>query len=295
MRIRHIALSLAGLAALATVCYGVLMLLSSSRPPRAVHPFFRAPARNLAHRGGAKLAPEATLPAFHASSAAGADVLEMDVRLTADGVLIVIHDALVDRTTDGTGPVAGKKLSELRRLNAGHHFQTAEGRFSYREDPVPIPTFEEVQKAHPDRRFIVEMKSAETAEPLCRAIQAAGREMQTLVAAFDRESLRHFRGVCPGVATGAAFGEVVGFLALSYGRLPGLYDGAADALLVSETSGSLPVVTPRFLRSARRAGLPVIVWTVNRREEMERLLDLGVDGLLTDDPVTLAAVLADRR
>ena len=271
------------------------MLLSRSRPPRATHPFFGVPARNFAHRGGAALAPEDTLAAFAASSAAEADILEMDVRLTADGVLVVIHDRLADRTTDGKGPIAEMGFAELRRLNAGHRFQTAEGRFPYREEPVPVPTFDEVQDAHPDHRFVVEMKTADTAEPLCRAIRSAGREMQTLVAAFDRESLERFRGACPGVATGAAFWETVAFLAMSYGRLPGFYDGGADALLVSENSGPLQVVTPRFLRSARQAGLPVIVWTINQPTDMKRLLDLGVDGLLTDDPAALAAVLASRR
>ncbi len=295
VRLRRAVLALLALAASLAIGYGVLLFVSSSRPPRPTHAFFEAPARNVAHRGGGKLAPEATLAAFGAASGAGADVLEMDVRRTADGALVVIHDALVDRTTDGSGPVASLRLDELRALNAGHHFRTPDGAFPYRQEPLPVPTFEEVQKAHPDLRFVVEMKTLDTAEPLCEAIRTAGRELRTLVAAFDRESLERFRDACPKVATGGTFGEVVTFLALSYAGLTGLFGGAADALLVSEVSGPLTVVTPRFLRAARRAGLPVIVWTVNRPADMERLLALGVEGILTDDPATLSGVIARRR
>ena len=294
-RLRRAALVVTGLLALAAIAYGALLFVASSRPPKTPHIFFNTPARNLAHRGGGKLAPEATLAAFRAASAAGADILEMDVRRTADGALVVIHDSLVDRTTDGSGPVASLRLDQLRALNAGHHFRTPAGDFPYREESLPVPTFEEAQQAHPDLRFVVEMKTPDTAEPLCQAIRDEGRERRTLVAAFGRESLERFRDACPEVATGASFGEVVTFLALSYTGLAGLHDAAPDALLMSETSGPLRVVTPRFLRAAHRAGLPVIVWTVNRPEDMDRLLTLGVHGILTDDPATLSAVIAGRR
>ena len=272
--------------------YGVLVLVASTRAPGPTHDFFASPARNVAHRGGGMLAPEATLAAFEEAAAAGADILEMDVRRTADGALVVIHDRTVDRTTDGSGAVAALRLEELRSLNAGHRFRGPDERFPYREEHLAVPVFEEVQAAHPDLPFIVEMKTPDTAEPLCRAIRSAGREERTLVAAFGGESLDRFRGACPGVATGGSFGEVVVFLVLSLGRLSGLYDPPFDALLVSEMSGPFRVVTPRLLRSARQAGLPVLVWTVNRAEDMERLLALGVDGILTDDPRALARVIA---
>ena len=293
--LRRVAFLLAALLAFFAAGYGALVLVASTRPPRPAHGFFRTPVRNLAHRGGGMLAPEATLAAFEAAAGAGADVLEMDVRLTRDGALVVIHDETVDRTTDGSGAVAALSLAELRSLNAGQHWKAPDGRFPYRGERLPVPTFEEVQSAHPDLPFVVEMKVAEAAEPLCRAIREAGREDRTLVAAFGRAALDRFRSACPGVATGGSFGEVVTFLALSRGRLAGLYDPPFDALLVSETSGPLRVVTSGLLRAARGAGLPVIVWTVNRADDMDRLLALGVDGILTDDPATLATVIAARR
>lgn len=291
-RLRRAAYFVAGTFGVLAAAYGVLVLVASSQPPRPAHDFFTAPVRNLAHRGGGMLAPEATLAAFAAAAEAGTDVLEMDVHLSADGALVVIHDRTVDRTTDGSGAVGELRLDELRALNAGHRFRGPDGEFPYRGERVAIPTFEEVQAAHPDLPFVVEMKTLDTAEPLCRAIREAGREDRTLVAAFGRESLERFRSVCPAVATGGSFGEVVVFLAMSMGRIAGLYHPPFDALLVSETSGPLRVVTPGLLRSARQAGLPVIVWTVNRAEDMSRLLALGVDGILTDDPATLAAVIA---
>ena len=274
--------------------FGVLAALDAAGAPKPRHEYFGTPLRNLAHRGGGANAPEATLPAFAAAAAAGADVLEMDVHLTADDALVVIHDASVDRTTGGSGRVAEMSLAALRTLNAGDRFRAPGGGFPYRDAPIPVPTFAEVLEAHPDLPFVVEMKTAATAEPLCRAIRSAGRESRTLVGAFAQASLDRFREHCPEVATSASFPEVVAFLVLSTLGLPGFYERPPAALFVSERSGPLPVVTPRFLRSARRAGLPVIVWTVNDRADMIRLFDLGVDGILTDDPRMLAEVLAER-
>ncbi len=264
-----------------------LALWSASRPPLPRHPFFSEPARNYAHRGGNVAAPEATLPAFAAAIEAGADVLEFDVRLTADGVLVVIHDATVDRTTDGAGPVRDMTLAELRRWNA------SSGRPS--DPPTRIPTLEEVFAAHPERRMAIEMKTPETAAPLCRSLAAAGRQTRTLVAAFDAGALEAFRTACPDAPTVASMSEVATFLVFAHLRIEGLLRPEANALMVPETFGPVRVVTGRILEAAARLGLPVAVWTVNDPDAMERLLDLGVDGILTDDPGALARILADRR
>lgn len=285
----------AWLAGIAAAFYGVLAVVASMRPPAPGHEFFRAGMPNVAHRGGGMAAPEATLAAFAAAVAGGADVLEMDVHLTADGALVVIHDGSVDRTTDGSGSVAGMSLAELRELNAGHRFRDAGGGFPYRGNPVRVPTLAEVFAEHPGHRFMVEMKAADAAEPLCEEIRAAGLGERTLAAAIGQDALDRFRRACPEVATGASFREAVWFLLLSFAGLGEFFETPANALLVSEAAGPLPVVTPRFLRAARRAGLPVFVWTVNRPETMARLLDLGVDGILTDDPPALARLLATRR
>lgn len=292
---RRALVALLGLVAASAAFYAVLALAAARRAPRPVHEYFGTPAPNVAHRGGNRQAPEATLPAFAAAAAAGADVLEMDVHVALDGALVVIHDPLLDRTTDGQGRVAALPLAALRSLNAGHRFRTADGAFPYRGAPVAIPTFDEVAAAHPDLRFMVEMKTGDAAEPLCDAIRAAGRASRTLVGAFRQESLDRFRKICPEVPTTATFREVVLFLGLSFVRLAALYEGPPNALFVSEASGPITVVTPKFLQAARRAGLPVFVWTVNDRTDMTRLLNLGVDGILTDDPAALAEVIATIR
>lgn len=289
-RLLRLAAWLLGLTALA---WGILAVIAAQRPPAPTHDFFGVALPNVAHRGGGAAAPEATLAAF-AAAAAGAQVLELDIHLSADGVPVVIHDRTVDRTTDGSGAVAELTLAELSALNAGHRFRGPDGSFPYRENPVRVPTLAEVFAAHPGHRFMVEMKTPGAAEPLCREIRAAGLEARALAAAIGQEALDRFRQTCPGVATGASFGEAARFLLLSFAGLAGLFEPPPEALLVSETAGPLRVVTPRFLRAARRAGLPVFVWTVNRPETMARLLDLGVDGILTDDPAALARVLRAR-
>lgn len=293
-----------GLLALAAVCGVALALVAAAREPSAPHPFFDEPLRNYAHRGGGRNAPEATLEAFAAAAENGAEALEMDVRLTADGALVVLHDDTVDRTTDGSGAVSGMTLEQVKRLNAGHRFPGPSGGFPYRDAPARVPTFREVAEAHPDHPFVVELKTEGTAEPLCRELRAAGREERALVGSFARPELERFRRACPGAATSAAFSEAAAFIVLSRLRLEGLYrtgEGGAgeaprgpDALLVSETNGPLTVVTPSFLAAARRLGLPVVVWTVNDPADMRRLLDQGVDGILTDDPKALHRLLAER-
>ncbi len=278
----------------AVALWGGCAAWSASRPPVEPHVFFAEPTRNLAHRGGGVAAPEATLPAFRAAVEAGADVLEFDVRLTADGKLVVIHDETVDRTTDGAGRVDAMTLEALRNWNAGHHFRAPSGVRPYRDSPVPTPTLAEVFDAHPGRRMVIEMKVPETVEPLCNEITARGRETITLVAAFERDSLEAFRVRCPRVPTVASLTEGLVFLAFSRLRLSGLLRPAAKALLVPERVGPIRVVNPGLLEAARQLGLPVIIWTVNEREDMERLLDLGVEGILTDDPEALSAVLSRR-
>ncbi len=273
----------------------LLAVVADSRPARPVVSFFNPPVRNLAHRGGSLLAPEETLAAFAAAVRHDVDALEMDVHLSRDGELVVFHDRTLDRTTDGSGEVAGRSLAELRELNAGHRFRDREGRFAYRDDPVGIPTLTEVFAAHPGQRMVIEMKAAAAAAPLCEMIQRAGKSGEVLVGAFEQAALDVFRELCPDVPTGAGFTEAAGFWGLSLLGLEGLFRAPADALLVSEGIGAIRVVTPRFLRAARRVRLPVIVWTVNRAEDMNRLLDLGVDGILTDDPAALSDVLASRR
>jgi glycerophosphoryl diester phosphodiesterase len=246
----------------------------------------------VAHRGGGQLAPENTLDAFrNATEVWWADMLEMDVRLTRDGQVVVIHDATVDRTTDGAGRVADLTLEEIRSLDAGYRFVDPSGAASFRGRGVTIPTLDEVLTAFPAMRVNIEAKERAVAGPLVEVVARHGAEQRVLVAAEREESRRGARGY-PG-PWGASARQLKAFWALHW--LPGgsPWTPRADIFQVPERHGRLHVVTPRFLRAAHRLGIPVQVWTVNRREDMQRLLDLGVDGIQTDRPDLLAAVLTE--
>jgi len=221
-----------------------------------------------------------------------ADMLELDVRLTSDGVVVVIHDATVDRTTDGSGAVADHTLDELRALDAGYRFVDTAGSHSFRGQGVTVPTLDEVLEAFPDMRLNIEAKEAAVAGPLVRVIARHAAEHRVLVAAEHEKTRSDARGY-PG-PWGASYQHVLLFWLLH--RLPGgsPYTPPVDIFQVPERSGRLRVVTPRFVREAHRLSIPVQVWTVNEEDDMRRLLDWGVDGIQTDRPDLLAAVLTEK-
>jgi glycerophosphoryl diester phosphodiesterase len=247
----------------------------------------------VAHRGGSRLAPENTLVAFEqARDRWWADMLEMDVHLTRDGHLVVIHDASVDRTTDGTGLVSQLDLREIRALDAGYRFQDLAGAHSFRATGVGVPTLEEVLVTFPDVWINVECKEARAAAPLAELVARHGAEERVLIAAEDERSRRGAAGYRG--PWGASKQQSFLFFALH--RLPGgsPYTPVADIFQVPEWWRGLRVVTPRFIREAHRLNIPVQVWTVDDEEIMHRLLDWGVDGIQTDRPDVLARVLTGR-
>lgn len=261
----------------------------ASRPGRA---YLAGAPLFVAHRGGSRLAPENTLEAF-ASAVHDweADMLEMDVRLTRDGEVVVIHDATVDRTTDGTGAVESFTLEELHRLDAGYRFVDPEGRTSFRGQGVRVPRFEEVLTAFPGVRVNVEAKERQVAVPLVEIIRRHGAEDRVLVAAEFEASRQDVRGY-PG-PWGASRHHILGFWILH--RLPGggPYTPEADVLQVPESWKGMHIVTPRFIREAHRRNIPVQVWTVDDEDAMRRLFRLGVDGIQTDRPDRLARVMVE--
>jgi glycerophosphoryl diester phosphodiesterase len=246
----------------------------------------------VAHRGGAKLAPENTMVTFQrAVEWWRADLLEMDVRLTRDGHVVVIHDATVDRTTNGKGLVASFTFEELSRLDAGHRFIDPEGKISFRGQGVTIPLFEDVLTAFPSTRMNVETKEAPVALPLVSIIRRHGAEDRVLIAAEFERSRRSVWGY-PG-PWGASRAQVFGFW-LSH-RLPkgGPYIPGADVLQVPEVWHGLRIVTPLFIERAHRRNLPVQVWVVDSRNDMRRLLEWGADGIQSDRPDVLAEILSE--
>lgn len=254
------------------------------------HPFFDGAPHLIAHRGGAALAPENTLAALEpAASRWGADMIEIDVHASADGHCVVIHDATVDRTTNGTGAVAGMTLAELKRLDAGYRFLSLEGETAFRGRGVTIPTIDEVLAALPDMRFIVEVKAGAAQKPLFEAIRRAGAHERVL-AAGERERNREL------------FAEYAGPISESGDRMRTMYKLHRLHLMAlwrpRHVAVQLPldhdgrrIVTERLVRELKRKGLIVQVWTVNDAADMRMLFDWGVDGLLSDRPDLLAEVM----
>lgn len=238
-----------------------------------------------AHRGGAALRPENTVPAFDHGLSVGADGLELDVHLSADGVVVVHHDATLERTTDGRGPVAGCRADDLARLDAAYRFGDGNGGFPYRGRGIRIPRLDEVLGRYPGIPVIVELKSAD--EALARAVVGVLRAARALervaVGSFHVRVLREVRRLEPAVPTGAGREEIRWALYRSRLGWPARRTPYRE-LQVPETSGRTTIVTPRFLRHAHRAGLPVKVWTVDERSDVDRLFSWGVDAVISDRP-----------
>lgn len=244
-----------------------------------------------AHRGGSALGPENTLAAFDLGMAAGADGLELDVHLSADGVPVVHHDSTLDRTTDASGPVAARTAAELARVDAGYHFAEAAG-FPFRNQGIGIPTVRDVLRRYPDAPIIVEMKVDTRAmgEAVAREVRQAGAADRVCLAGYGSRSAAAAREVLPDVACSACHAEVRLAVYRAWARWPmrGVRYGGFQ---VPELAGRLRIVSPRFLRYAHDAQLKVQVWTVDEEADMQRLLDWGVDGLISNRPAVAARVV----
>jgi glycerophosphoryl diester phosphodiesterase len=236
------------------------------------------------------------MTAFQGAVNSGYRYLETDVHATRDGVLVTIHDATLERTTDGSGPVSGVTLEELKRLDASYRFSSDGGlTFPFRGKGITVPTLAEVAEALPEVRLNVEVKQKDPpiVETLVSFIEERGLHDRMLVASFQDEVMRDLRRrMGDRVATSSATWEATRFWLASRLGLTRWLRLPYDALQVPARQGWLSVVDRRFVRAAHRRGLQVHVWTVDEPEEMRRLLDMGVDGLMSDRPDTLLEVLA---
>lgn len=260
----------------------------------ADHVFFDAPEPwAIAHQGGRGLWPENTLYAFDHAKELGVDVLEMDLRATVDGEIVVMHDASVDRTTDGSGRVDQMTLAEVQALDAGYRFTDAPDQFRHRGQGLTVPTLEDVLTRFPDARMILEMKefTPELATKFCASIKKRRATDRVLVASFGHDAMQTFRNECPNVATSATLREGLLLYQLNRMQLASLYRSPAVALQIPEALGERRVLDPRLLTLAAAFNVKVQVWTVNDEEDMKRLLGMGVHGIMTDYPDRLLRVL----
>lgn len=259
--------------------------------------FAGSPPRRFAHRGASGSHPENTLAAFRAAARAGVEGFELDVHRTADGEIVVFHDDTLARITGREGRVAAMTLDEIRRLDAGNRFSPDGGRaFPFREAGVTVPTLREVCEEFAQMSLIVEIKQVEPPldEDLARVLQDTGAEDRSLVFSLRQEALDRYRATRPDALTGFGADDVAEFLRRLGSDDWGGYEPPGEAFAVPVQWRGVQVVSEPFVEAAHRFGLEVYVWTVNDRREMNDLLDLGVDGLITDYPERLGRVLAER-
>ncbi len=283
--------ALLALLLLALVLYGAFALTSHPVEP---HPYFTSgDVLVIAHRGGKGLAPENTLAAFTHSAALGVDVLEMDLRQSSDGALIILHDRRVDRTTNGQGAADSLTLAQLKQLDAGYHFSPDGQTFPYRGQGVAIPTLDEVFTAFPNMHFLIEIKndSAALVNDFCRTIQRFGLNDRVIVASFHSRPLENLRQTCPEVATSASSSAGMSFVFLHWLRLDAAYHPVSQAFQFPARLGKIDLIDQRFIARAHTHNIQVHIWTINDPDAMQHYLDLGVDGLITDYPDRLLRIL----
>ncbi|MEJ2154344.1 MAG: glycerophosphodiester phosphodiesterase [Desulfobacteraceae bacterium] len=276
-------------AALAILMAGLFLLAS----PAADYAYYSRPGfRIIAHRGGMGLGPENTIETFKRSLAAGADTLEMDIRSTKDGRLVVMHDATVDRTTDGTGTVHELNLADIKKLDAGSRRPQEGPDFNVPIARIAVPTVAEVLEAFPDTPLVIEIKDErpETGDLLCSLLARYRKTSSVLVASMHAKVLSEFRKVCPQVATSAGPNAVRLFYLLNMVELTSLFSADMAAFQVPATVSGRRIATPGFVMAAHRRNIKVEVWTVNDADEMQQLLEAGVDGIFTDFPGRLKSV-----
>ncbi len=253
--------------------------------------FSRSRPRLFGHRGAAGVAPENTLPSFRRAIADGVEYLELDVHGTRDGVVVVIHDPTLARTTDGSGAVRDLSFAELSHFDAGYRFESA-GAHPFRALGVRVPALHELLDEFPDTALNIEIKQADPPiEPLVAALlREYGAAERVVLAAEDHAILERIRAAAPGVATSASYYEGREFFER---WMAGSFDGyepRARALQVPPRIGEIELATPESVAVAHRFGLEMHVWTINDPAEMKHLLDLGVDGVMSDFPAKLCEV-----
>lgn len=251
---------------------GKLHVVATTRP---THPYLDWPGPiAFAHRGGALDAPENTMAAFQCAVDLGYAYLETDAQVTKDGVVLAYHDDELERCCNRPGVIGAMPYAEVR--NARVH------------GSEPIPLLEEVLTAWPGIRVNIDCKTEAAVEPLATLLQGLGCLDRVCLGSFDRGRMRRLRSLLgPDACTGMTRAEVASF---KFARRPG---GGLAAQVPTDYS-RVPVLTQRFVDAAHRRGIAVHAWTIDEASEMHRLLDLGVDGIITDRPRTLKQVLEDR-
>ncbi|SES43068.1 glycerophosphodiester phosphodiesterase [Salipaludibacillus aurantiacus] len=246
----------------------------------------------IAHQGGEHLAPSNTLEAYRQAEELGVDVIEFDIHMTKDGHLVAIHDDSVDRTTDREGKVNDLTLEEIQSLDAGHYFKDLEGEYSYRGQGVFIPTVEQIFNDIQDMDWNIEIKATndpalyeEISSQLWSLIKEYGLEERVLIASFDQQIIDKIIDISEGEAlVSGGRQEVTRFVIFHKLFLNSLYVPKVDAIQIPVEENIFNLKDKKLIQGARNRNMAVYYWTINDQEEMEKLFDLGADGIVTDRP-----------
>lgn len=256
----------------------------------------------IAHQGGELLAPSNTMASFENAANMGVDVLETDIHITKDGHLVTIHDPSVDRTTNGKGNVADLTLAELQALDAGYHFKDLDGNYSFRGKGVYIPTVEEMFQRFDDMKIEIEIKDdnpperiEEIAPKLWKLIEKYQMEEKIIIGSFDQKILQTFEKYAKGrVAITAGRQEVKSFVVFHKFFLRNLYVPKVDAFQIPIEDSGFDLTDQRLIDGAHRLGMEIHYWTIDDPKTMEKLIDAGADGILTNRPDLLLKLLEEK-
>lgn len=240
----------------------------------------------IAHRGNRAHAPENTLEAFRQAVAAGVDGIELDVRLTKDGHVVVHHDVRLDRTTDMRGELAAFTFADLRSADAGARFSGSQG---YGGRGIGIPLLSQVLEEFPQLPLLIEIKTPEAAPFVRQVIESQRAEHRCIAAAFSSVALEAFRG--SNIPLSSTTAHVTSLLVPALARRV-VSHPPFQVMSLPRFHRGIPVPLAALARAVARAGVPLHVWTVNQAALAQRLWKSGISGILSDDP---AVILAARR
>ena len=262
--------------------------------PAPDNPFRTGRTLVIAHSGGDGLFPENTMLAYERSTQLGSDVIDVDVRLTADGVLVAIHDSNVGRTTNGTGAVKDFTFDEIQRLDAGYRWQHGE-EFPYRGEGIVVPSVEAILDRFPTMLATLDLKDqrVELVEPVCELLRRMDRVESVYVGSDSGDQVRRFREVCPELRTSGTDEER---------QLMRAARDAGDMSFVTHQLVGQPRylsddgtkrITAEYLKFSHRMGIAVLTWVVDDPEQLRELISLGVDGVYTRRPDVMIDLLTE--
>ncbi|RXK18875.1 glycerophosphodiester phosphodiesterase [Macrococcus sp. DPC7161] len=272
--------------------FGSKLLVSQT--PKAIKPFFRNRSPYVfAHRGGLILAPEHTMAAFNIASQYDIDGFEIDIRLTKDEQIVVLHDANVDRVSNGSGLVSDHTLAELETLDFGYYFKDINGEYTYRgHNDAKIVTLESLLKAFPNLKINIDIKDHPSTKAgqlvpslLYRLIQDLNAFDQVLVTSFHDEQIVRFNQYANGrVAIGSGEQEVRNAFLLFNSGFGHLFQPKGDTFQIPTNVKGIRLDSEKFIHFMQSLNLAVGYWVVNQIDEMDQLLQKGAHTIVTDRP-----------